>query len=177
MHFDMRANGRGLEHLWIKAGAYRHPSSTQTRTRTERQGPGVVLSDEDLAMDGQEIFAFTLKEVPAVFRHVMGRAGWSMHDVDAVIMHQANRFMIRTLAKKMQVPAAKMIECLAEFGNTSSASIPLAVVSSLRERARRGPANLVLLAFGAGLSWGGVTLACGPLAVPPLVTVDEGTGG
>jgi 3-oxoacyl-[acyl-carrier-protein] synthase-3 len=171
MYFEMGSDGRGARHLLVKAGGFRHPATEETGMRTVREG-GNLRSDEDLYMNGTEIFAFTIREVPTLGNRVLQRAGWTLDQVDAVVMHQASLFMMQHLAKKMNIPSEKLIVNLEDYGNTSAASIPLALTGNLAEQLRHQPRRLVLLGFGAGLSWGGVALTCGPLRIPGLTTVS-----
>jgi 3-oxoacyl-[acyl-carrier-protein] synthase-3 len=87
-------------------------------------------------------------------------------------MHQANQFMLKHLAKRMKLPTEKVVLALEEFGNTSSASIPLAMTHSLAVELREDSLRLLLAGFGVGLSWGAVALSCGPMIMPDLVIVD-----
>lgn len=172
MVFDLGSDGRGQDHLIVPAGGFRRPRSEQTALRSEQAG-GNVRGDEDLFMDGAEIFTFTLREVPALVRSTLGAAGWSVDDVDAVVMHQANRFMLEHLAKRMKLPPDKVPLALEDYGNTSSASIPLTLIHSLADRLRAAPQRLLLAGFGVGFSWGAVALSCGPLVVPELMIVPD----
>ncbi len=176
MFFELGSDGGGARHLIVKAGGFRHPANDETGKRTEREG-GNVRSDEDLYMNGTEIFAFTLREVPTLGNKVLELAGWTLDQVDAVVMHQASLFMMQHLAKKMHIPVEKLVVNLEDYGNTSAASIPLALQGDLAEQLRRHPRRLVLLGFGAGLSWGAVALTCGPLSLPGLTTVSAGDIG
>ncbi len=174
LFFEMGSDGAGAKHLMVKAGAFRHPSTEKTRKRIERDG-GNIRSDEDLYMNGAEIFAFTLREVPRLNDRILERARWALEDVDAFVMHQANLFLIQHLANKMNIPKDKMIEDLANYGNTSAASIPMALTGKLAKQLRNGSQRLILLGFGSGLSWGGVAMSCGPLVIPKISSI--GTDG
>jgi 3-oxoacyl-[acyl-carrier-protein] synthase-3 len=176
MYFEMGSDGGGARHLCVQAGGFRHPATGETGKRTERDG-GNLRSDEDLYMNGTEIFAFSIREVPTLANNVLERAGWTLDQVDGVVMHQASLFMMQHLAKKMKVPSEKLIVNLEDYGNTSAASIPLALTGDLAEQLRQQPRRLVLLGFGAGLSWGGVALTCGPLRIPGLTAVTAGDLG
>ncbi len=171
MFFELGTDGGGAQHLMVKAGAFRHPATAATRIRTEREG-GNVRSDEDLFMSGTDIFAFTLREVPPLTQKVLEHAGWDLTDVDAVVMHQANLFIINYLAKTMKIPKEKVIEDLADYGNTSAASIPMVLAGKLAERLASSYQRLVLLGFGTGLSWGGVAMTCRPVVVPAITEVE-----
>ena len=152
MSFVTGSDGSGAEHLKVEAGMFRNRSSEATRTAMPREG-GNIRSDEQLAMNGPEIFNFTLREIPGLVSATLQRAGWNLEQVDAVVMHQANRFMLDYLGKRMKLPEGKAVVALENFGNTSSASIPLAICHRLGERLAAGPARLLLAGFGVGFSW------------------------
>lgn len=168
MHFQFGTDGAGQEHLMVRAGGFRYPRSEQTAERKLREDGG-VRSDEDLFMNGAEIFAFTLRTVPPLLSGVMEQVGWSVADVDAFVMHQANRFILQHIAKRMRLPAERVVIAMEDFGNTSSASIPLALTVSLAERLKSSQMNLVLAGFGVGFSWAAAALRCGNLCMPDLV--------
>jgi 3-oxoacyl-[acyl-carrier-protein] synthase-3 len=173
MYFEMGSDGGGAPHLCVKAGGFRHPATAETGERLEREG-GSLRSDEDLYLNGIEIFAFTLREVPALGNRLLERAGWTFEQVDAVVMNQASLFMMQHLAKKMNLPGEKLIVNMQGYGNTSAASIPLALTGNLAGQLRQHPRRLVFLGSGAGWSWGGVALTCGPLLIPNVTTVSAG---
>lgn len=169
--FELGTDGTGAQHLIVPAGGFRTPRTPGTAQRTPREG-GNVRSDEDLFMDGAEIFAFTLTEVPKLFKAVLNAANWTIDMPDAFVMHQANQFMLQHLAKRMKLPNDKVVLALENFGNTSSASIPLALTCTLAGRLQSDSVRLVLAGFGVGLSWGAVALTCGPLVAPALIATD-----
>lgn len=171
MSFSLGTDGTGSPHLIVSAGAFRHPRSPETGVRRQRDD-GNTRSDEDLYMDGAEVFAFTMREVPGLLKGIVQHHGWDLPRVDAWVLHQANDFMIKHLAKKAGLPSDRVILALRGFGNTSSASIPLAMVARLRDRLTQGRECLVLAGFGVGLSWAAVALGLGPLVIPPLVTYE-----
>jgi 3-oxoacyl-[acyl-carrier-protein] synthase III len=168
--FDFGTDGAGRDHLIIPAGGYRQPRSPETSMRSLRED-GNVRSDDDVYMNGAEIFAFTLREVPRSVKNVMESSGWTVDQVDAFVLHQANQFMLEHVAKRMKVPKEKLILALDDFGNTSSASIPLAMTSRLRDRLHRGPVNLLLSGFGVGLSWASAAVTMGPMTMPELAVI------
>jgi 3-oxoacyl-[acyl-carrier-protein] synthase-3 len=170
--FDLGTDGSGAGHLMVKAGGARHPRTATTAVRRVEEG-GNIRSEEDLYMNGTEVFGFTLREVPALNQRILERAGWGMDSVDAWVLHQANAFIIKYLAKSMKLPSEKVVLDMLKFGNTSVASIPMAMGGALSARLAEGPMRLVLLGFGTGLSWGGAAVTCGPLVVPGLITVSD----
>ena len=169
-HFELGTDGAGYEHLIIPAGGCRAPHSPQTAERTEREG-GNIRSQEDLYLNGAEVFTFTLREVPSLISRVLARSGWAQPEIDAFVLHQANKFMLDHLVKRMKIDPAKAPIALDPFGNTSSASIPLTLVHLMRQRLQAARQRLVLAGFGVGFSWGAAALDAGPIVVPELQIV------
>jgi 3-oxoacyl-[acyl-carrier-protein] synthase-3 len=127
--------------------------------------------DGNLFMDGTQVFALTLREVPGNVAEAMKLAGWTVADVAHFVLHQANAMMLRRLGAKLGIPSEQLVIALERFGNTSSASIPLAMVSALADPLVAAPCNLLLSGFGVGWSWGSVALTCGPLGAADLLEV------
>ena len=172
MTFCLGTDGSGWKNLVIPAGGLRLPRNPGTAVRAKAEG-GNLRSPEDLFMDGGEVFAFTLREVPALVEKVLKAAGWSTGEVEYFLFHQANKFMLSHLAKFMKVPLVKVPLSLQDFGNTSSASIPLTINARLPEVLRSRSARLLLAGFGVGYSWAGCTMSCGPIVVPEVILVEE----
>jgi 3-oxoacyl-[acyl-carrier-protein] synthase-3 len=115
---------------------------------------GASAKDIHLYMNGPEIFAFTLKSLPPLIQSTLDRAGCTLAEIDLVVFHQANRFMLNALQKKLAIPPEKFVIDLEDTGNTVSCSIPLALARS-RDKGILRPGMRVLLAgFGVGYSWG-----------------------
>lgn len=169
-HFVLGTDGSGTQHLRIPAGGSRLPMTDECRQRIEHEG-GNWRSEADLYMNGAEIFAFTLRTVPPLMKSLFALSGKAPEDMDAYVFHQANKFMLEHLSKRMKLPSDKVVLAMQDYGNTSSASIPLAMVTHLRERLRKETLDLALAGFGVGLSWAGAILPCGPMTIPDLVMV------
>lgn len=172
MAFELGTDGRGRDHLIVPAGSFRSPRTDFTLLRTEREG-GNIRSDEDLFMDGAEVFSFTIREVASLIRSVLSQVGWSKEFLDALVLHQANEFILQHLAKRLGLPREKVPSTLENYGNTSSASIPLTMVVSLGDRLKANAQRLVLAGFGVGWSWGAVALSCGPVDIIGPLRVAE----
>lgn len=170
MTFTLGTDGKGAEHLIIPAGMHRQRPSPETSKQTERDG-GNFRSDEQLFMDGAQVFSFTLAKIPKLVRSTLAAAQWNLDDVDAVVMHQANAFMLTHLAKRLKIPSEKFVLAMGNYGNTSCASIPLAINTALAEPISQKSMRLLLVGFGVGWSWGAMTLSCGPMVVPEVIQV------
>jgi len=168
MSFVLGTDGNGQQNLVVLAGGFRFPRSEKTGLLSERES-GNIRSDENLYMNGPEIFTFTLKEVPPMVKSLVT----DYDAIDAIVMHQANKFILDYIAKRLKIPKEKLILTLENYGNTSSASIPLALTVALSDKLTVSSLNLLLAGFGVGYSWGAVTLTCGPIVMPELVIVPE----
>jgi 3-oxoacyl-[acyl-carrier-protein] synthase-3 len=164
-------DGAGQDHLIIPAGGFRNPANESTSKLTEREN-GNIRSDEDLFMNGAEVFMFTLCEVPSLFKKTMKASGWSIDEVDGVVMHQANSFMLNHLRKRLKIPEEKFVIALDGYGNASCASIPLAITDVWANNPSKKRQKLVLAGFGVGWSWAGATVNCEQTVLPELVTIS-----
>jgi 3-oxoacyl-[acyl-carrier-protein] synthase-3 len=173
MFFELGADGSGVTRLIVPAGGFRRPRDASSGVRAAREGQN-IRSDDDLFMDGGEVFTFTLQRVPGLIKAILGSAGCGLESIDGVVFHQANRFMLEYLSKRIKIPPEKFVIALENFGNTSSASIPMAITTTgLRERLQSSTARLLLAGFGVGFSWAATVLQCGPGVFPELVECDE----
>jgi 3-oxoacyl-[acyl-carrier-protein] synthase-3 len=121
-------------------------------------------------MDGGEVFAFTLKVVPTRIKNTLEDAGLDSGAIDAFLLHQANRFMIRHIGKRIGADEAQLPINIDRYGNTSSATLPLLLADNMAGRLKVGPAKLLLAGFGVGLSWGAVLGDIGPLHCAEVVS-------
>jgi 3-oxoacyl-[acyl-carrier-protein] synthase-3 len=169
--FELGTDGSGHGELIVPAGGFRLRHSAATARRAPCPD-GNVRSPQDLHMNGAEIFAFTLREVIPLMRSIMAAARWDVDAVDAFVMHQANSFILQHISRRLGLPGEKVVLDLAEHGNTSCASIPLALTRVLSGGLARGGMRLILAGFGVGYSWGGAALQCGPMVVSDLLQLD-----
>jgi 3-oxoacyl-[acyl-carrier-protein] synthase-3 len=169
--FVLGTDGTGEKNLIVPAGGCRKPSDKTTRVRREAEN-GNRRSEEEIYMDGAEIFAFSLAEVPKMVRRVLTVSGKTMENIDFFVLHQANKFILEYLAKKMKIPSGKVPVSLGEYGNTSSASIPVTMTHCLREQLSRKKMTFLLGGFGVGYSWGAVTCTVGEIVMPEMIFLN-----
>ena len=150
-------DGRGGPHLIVPAGGARQPRTPATALAAEDES-GNVRSPDNLYMAGTEIFNVTLQIIPQAIADLLAKSGVTLEQIDLVVFHQANRYMLEHVGKRLQVPPDKLVIRMAHCGNTVSSSIPIAL-KDVQEEGRLQPGMLVLLfGFGAGFSWGGTLL-------------------
>ncbi|MES3057704.1 ketoacyl-ACP synthase III [Sphingomonas faeni] len=156
--FVFGTDGSGADRLIVPAGGFRKPYSEETRIEREDRS-GNVRSDDNLFMDGGAVLNFTLREVPRTFRRLLERAEVTPADLSAVILHQANKFMLDALQKKLALNDAIVPRCYELTGNTVSSTIPFVLEQELAAERLRPGMRAVLLGFGVGLSWAGALVS------------------
>ncbi|MDP2849237.1 MAG: beta-ketoacyl-ACP synthase III [Humidesulfovibrio sp.] len=145
---DMGCDGSRFEAVWLPGPEGSRPVPAGS---TVKPGPFVH-------MDGYQVFRFSMRVIGESVGRVLDRTGLTMADVDLLIPHQANRRIVEAAARRLNLPMEKVILDMEDCGNTSAASIPIALHHAV-ERGRIPPGSLFLLAgFGAGLSWGSCLL-------------------
>lgn len=152
--FVFGTDGKGAGNLIVKVGGMRHPRPDSVHSEG-LDAYGNVRTDESLYMNGAEIFNFTLKEIPPLVVSLYARSGYTEKDIDLFIFHQANKFMLDALGKKLRIPAEKCFEYMADCGNTVSSTIPIALYHAMKERRIVEGTKIILLGFGVGYSWAG----------------------
>ena len=153
--FCLGTDGSGARNLIVETGGARNPKKSDIITFDENNNP---VSADYLYMDGSEIFSFTLNTVPSLIAGVISKNKISTENVDLYIFHQANKYMLDFLQKKLKIDKEKFYYCLSKFGNTVSSTIPIAICESLRDGTLRKNMNIVLVGFGVGYSWGGTII-------------------
>jgi len=148
LDYSLGNDGTNADALKIPAGGSLMPTSEQT----------VAERLHYLTMNGPEVFKFAVRAMADSSEEVVRRAGLAMTDVDVVIPHQANLRIIDAAAKRFHLPYERFVRNLERYGNTSAASIPLALDEAVRTgRIKRGD-HVLLSSFGAGLSWASMVL-------------------
>jgi 3-oxoacyl-[acyl-carrier-protein] synthase-3 len=140
----LRTDGSYVKTLYVPAGGSLKPASPQT----------VHNNEHTITMNGKEVFKIAVRSMEEISRQALAEAGVSIEQVALVVPHQANKRIIVALAERLGVPMEKVMVNLEKYGNTSAASIPVAL-DEARRQGRIKPGDIVLFnAFGAGFAWG-----------------------
>lgn len=152
-------DGKGAPNLIIPAGGMAHPKTTETSMEKEDQS-GNIRSEENIYMNGPEIYAFTLRTVPNMISETLSKNNLTMEQIDYVVLHQANKLVLTSLRDKLDIPDEKFCIDVEELGNTVSSTIPIAIKRAMtRVPDKFHPGSKILIAgFGVGYSWGGTVI-------------------
>lgn len=151
--YSLYSDGSGAENLIIKDGGFRNPVSENSYVLIEDED-GNCRTNMNLFMDGMAIFLFAIGEVSETLNKFISDFNINIDDVDGILFHQANRYLISMLAKNANIPLNKVPINIEKFGNTSGASIPLLICDTWRNDLMKKDLNVVMAGFGVGLSWG-----------------------
>ena len=143
--FILQSDGRGDKDFIVRAGGFRDRFCQHNR-------------DHFIEMNGANIFAFTMKRVPPLVKESLDYAHLTADDVDYYVFHQANKFIIEHLSKKLGLPRNKVPIVIDRFGNTGGASIPLTITQGGLIRPHQKIIQLLLISFGVGFSWASASI-------------------
>lgn len=153
------ADGSGGDLLILPAGGSRHPASRQT----------VDDGLHFIHMRGREVFRFATQIMAQATRQAAEQAGWALDEISLIIPHQANERIIQSSLSRLKLPPERAFSNLERYGNTSAASIPIALCEAAAEGRIHADDRLILVGFGAGLTWAAAAVQWGvPLPVQPL---------
>ena len=142
------ADGAGGKDLLLPAGGSRMPVTPEL----------IEANQNKLQMNGSEVFKFAMKMLPEVTEQALALADLRKEDIDLIVPHQANIRIIEAAARRLDLPMEKFMVNLDRYGNTSSASIPIAMNEALENGRIKSGDVLVLTGFGAGLTWGSIVM-------------------
>ncbi len=154
----LRSDGSGGDALMIPAGGSRHPTSFDT----------VRDNKHFIKMDGKEVYRFATRIMASATREVVADAGLTLDDIALIVPHQANRRIIDSAARALNLPEDRFVINMDRYGNTSAASIPMAVCEAVAAGRVRPNDHLVLIGFGAGLTWAAAVVQWNVTAKPEV---------
>ena len=169
MNFLLRTDGSGFKHLIIPSGATRNLNGSREYSEW---GEGIIRNDFQFYMNGPEVFSFSIEKPVEAHLDFLNRFKFDINDIDLFIFHQANKFIIKCISQRLDIPMEKVPISMDRFGNTSSATIPLTIVDACASRSNE-KLKLLLNAFGVGLSWGVMDIETNSDICIPVVYTDD----
>jgi len=165
----VKTRGSGFESLIIPAGGSREPVSDETG-EMQVDGDGSKRSLEDMYMNGMDVFTFAVKEVPVIIKEVAELHEIDVDDIDYFLLHQANAYMLKFIAKRAKIPMEKMPVNISKYGNTNGSTIPF-LICDLAGSELSSPRDVIFSGFGIGLSWGAAVTRLGGFSSADIIRV------
>jgi 3-oxoacyl-[acyl-carrier-protein] synthase-3 len=154
-NFSLGTDGNGANNLIVKTGALKYPEEKGDLIFDEN---GNLVSSDYLYMNGPEIFNFTLDSVPPLIKNTLVKNELEQSDIDLFVFHQANKYMLNFLRKKIKIEEDKFYYYLENVGNTVSSTIPIALYEAMNDHSIEHDHKVLIAGFGVGYSWGGCVL-------------------
>jgi 3-oxoacyl-[acyl-carrier-protein] synthase III len=152
MDFSLGTDGKGASNLIVATGGFRHLHPLNDLKLDESGNP---TSSDNLYMNGAEIFNFTLEMVPELVKETLNKNNLEMNEIDQFVFHQANKYMLNFIRKKIKIPEEKFYYFMEKVGNTVSATIPIALYEAMHDKTILPGQQVLIAGFGVGYSWAG----------------------
>jgi len=164
--FVLKTDGSGKDSVIIRDGMRNRITPESCIEREEEDGN--IRTGLEVFMDGMVVFNFAMKRVPRSIKEIVNITDTTMDDIDWLVFHQANKMMTDFFTKKLKFNPEKVPYCIQKYGNTSSTSVPLTIVSELHDKLKDDDC-VVMCGFGAGLSWGTARLVFNECKISPVI--------
>ena len=168
IHFDTGTNSVDGKALIHENGGYRNPYTLDI-LRDELDMRSGKMKPAENGMDGMSVFSFGISTPPKSIKKLCEANGIDLAAIDKLVLHQANLFMVQKIAKKLKVEPERVPISLGEYGNVTSATIPLTIVSECSADYRTKPMKTVACGFGTGLSWASIYMETNNLSIPEVI--------
>lgn len=169
MQFSFGVDGSGYKAVWTEFGGTRNPITIDSITEKEIE-PGVIRRGIDMVVNGMDVFAFAIKVPPRSLEGLIEHFQIDLGSIDYLFLHQANKYIDERIRKKLKLPENRVPYCLQDFGNTNSASIPLAMVVCKSDELVSGSYECLGCGFGVGLAWGSIHYFVDSILSASLIT-------
>ena len=170
---SVKVEGKGADVLIIPAGGFKMPASKETSILKEDKS-GNFRSLNHLVMKGDEVFNFVQREIPPMIKNLLSFSGYSKDEIDYYMFHQPNKFMLKKLADKADIPYEKMPNNTVEnFGNASGVSIPTTIAYNLGDQLIDNSFLICMSGFGVGLNWASILMRMEYLAFCKMINFNK----
>jgi 3-oxoacyl-[acyl-carrier-protein] synthase-3 len=169
-YYNLCSDGSGWNAITVLDGGIRN-YVTKSSLDEKEIAPGVNRSNIQLQLNGIDVFNFSLREVAPNINELLSYSNKPIEEIDFFLFHQANLLINESIRKKLRIPKEKVPYTINKFGNTSSASIPLTMISEIGNELKNKELELLLCGFGVGLSWGSLYFRTDKIICPQLIEV------
>lgn len=168
IHFDTGTNSEDGKALIHDQGGYRNPFTMES-LRDELDRRSGKKAPVENGMDGMSVFSFGISTPPKSIKRLCEANNIDLAQIDKLVLHQANLLVVRKIAKKLKVELGRVPISLGEYGNVTSATIPLTIASECAEDYRKKKMKTVACGFGTGLSWASIYMETNNLIVSDVI--------
>lgn len=170
LYFHLATNGDGYDTIIIPEGGCRYPYSKDSLImKTEEDN--IRRKPIDIALNGMDVFSFGITKAPQSVNKLLTYASYEKENINYYLFHQANLYMNEKIRKKIKIEQGKVPYSLKKFGNTSSATIPLTMVTQMQQQLQNEKLNIVACGFGVGLSWGSALIETNKIICSNLIEI------
>lgn len=166
----LKTDGNGYQNIIAPAGGFRNMNASHDDILFE---DGNIRTLYNTIMQGENVFSFSITDVPRTIKEFLAKTNTAMDNYDCIALHQANRFILQTIAKKFNIEKEKMPMCLDKYGNTSAAAIPLLLCDAYGAINNNAELRTLMCGFGVGLSWGVCSATINTGDILPVIETDE----
>lgn len=166
LEFALRSDGNRYPAIIVPYGEFRSATYTEEELREGYRGERFPL------MDGTGVFTFSIQDVTKLMNEFLTQRGEEISEYNCVVLHQANLYMMKQIAKKIKAKPEQLLVSIDRFGNTSGASIPLTLVDRYGQE-EQGEINALMSGFGVGLSWGVMSAKIRKENILPMIYSDD----
>jgi|LSQX01.2.fsa_nt_gb 3-oxoacyl-[acyl-carrier-protein] synthase-3 len=165
----LKSDGNGYKAIIAPAGGFRNIDASRDVFTWDDGNERTLYNTH---MNGNDVFAFTISDVPKTIKEFLEKTNTSVADYTCLAFHQANKFIHKQLSKKLKADLSKMPMCIHKYGNTSASSIPLLICDTYGNDTTNEEVNFLMAGFGVGLSWGVVSAKINKLDIYPVIETD-----
>jgi len=172
MYYNLQTDGSGYDAIIAPVGGIRNRFAKKSLIY-KKFGEGIIRNDVNVVLNGIEVFNFSLREVAPNIIKLLEHADQELETIDYFVLHQANKLMNNTIRMKLKARKERFPLSLDKYGNTSAATIPLTIVTELREMVSSQKLKMIFSGFGVGLSWGSVLAHANKIVCPEIYTYED----
>ena len=170
MQFNLGGDGSGWEAIICREVGVRYPTTAES-LEIKKYDEGIERNGMQCSMDGMSVFSFAITRPGKCMKELAEHFDFSLSDISYLLIHQANKMIDEKIRKKLKIAEEKVPYSMANYGNTSSCTIPITMTSQIREKLEAGVNELVMCGFGSGLSWGAARVFTDKIICLPVIEI------
>ena len=171
MQFNLGGDGSGWEAIICREVGVRYPT-TEESLKFKKYEEGVERNGMQCSMDGMSVFSFAITRPGQCIKGLCEHFGFDLTKIDYLLIHQANKMIDEKIRHKLKLTKEQVPYSMPYYGNTSSCTIPVSMVTQIREKLEKGENELVMCGFGSGLSWGAAHVYTNNIICLPMIEIE-----